>query len=633
VLDRGSVDTGSETLDERTLELPNNAVSGPIRVVAPAGNELARTPVVDVTEFRNVFALSQANAGAGAGASDYTWREFEEAFGTDDTDACFVFCVRDPIASDHYDEIRASIRSMGGLCSGYTQMALRFRGYEGGQSPAQYQPGASRAFQIAPTTDGTQVKRDVVRWQVAQRDKGFAEERRRAFARSPAEERTLLKEAIARAGGAYVAFRQGGSGHAVVATSAQDISTATGPGLSLSIYDPNVPFTAAETLTLAARTSAINQSTITIFGDGSWAGSSLGWSGLNDTLMATSLLPPASATLPSSFSLASLFSSAGGSPPAAITGIRTGGKEALGANGEARPGTGVTLQPIFSGVSPEPQYELAAGREYALKVRGTGAGRYAHGVVGQGATARVEGAATTPGQEDTLTIRPGQAELAFAPGKGGGGAVTYQLTEKTGKATRTASIATTTRSGGDEAELAGSTLRLRHSGAPTSATVTLGSVGEGLPGTVTTAPLRVGNGQRIELKPRSWRDLAGGVALTVRDRRGRIVRRGTARLRTTRAVAVSRVKARRSGRTVTVTGRISRRGQAPVLAASVEQLRGRRASGRRTVTRRGAQVAAGRFSLPVRVTRAGRRGRLRVTVTLLDEAAGLASVRRRVTIR
>lgn len=632
VLDKGTAEVDGNSLDEWTLELPNNAVSGPISVIAPAGNELARSAPLDVTEFRNVFALSQVNGGAGAGAPDYTWEEFERTFGTDDTDACFIFCVRDPIASDYYDQFRASVQSNGGLCSGYTQMALRFRGYDGGQSPAQYQPGATRAFQIAPTTDGTAVKRDVVRWQVAQNHKGFQEERTRALARSAADERTLIKQAVAQAGGAYIGIRQGMGGHAVVATAAQDISTASGPGLALSIYDPNVPFTTAETGSLTARTNAINQSTITIFGDGSWSGSSLGWSGLNGTLMATSLLPPTDATLPSSFSLASLFSSAGGPPPAVVTGIQAAGQEALGAGGEPRAGTGVTLLPVFSGAGERPEYKLEPGREYALKVRGTSAGRFAQGVVGEGASARVEGAATAPGQEDTVGVRPGQAQLAFAPG-GSGGAVKYALTEKTGKVTRTASIATTARSGGDEAELTGSTLRLRHAGAATTATVTLGSVGEGVPGTVTTAPLKVGAGQRLELKPKSSKDLAAGVRLTVRDRRGRVVRRGTARLRTTGAVALAGVKARRSGRTVTVSGLVTKRGGAPVLAAVVEQVRGRRASGRRMVTRRGAQVAAGRFSLPVGVGRVRRGTRLRVTVTLLDEAAELASVRRQVTIR
>ena len=110
------------------------------------------------------------------------------------------------------------------------------------------------------------------------------------------------------------------------------------------------------------------------------------------------------------------------------------------------------------------------------------------------------------------------------------------------------------------------------------------------------------------------------------------MRRGRVALRTTKRVGLAGVRARRSGRKVTLTGRISRRGQAPVLAAVVEQLRGSKTVSRTAVTRRGSQVRSGAFKLPVTIRRLART-RLRATVTLLDEAADLATVRRRVAVR
>lgn len=111
------------------------------------------------------------------------------------------------------------------------------------------------------------------------------------------------------------------------------------------------------------------------------------------------------------------------------------------------------------------------------------------------------------------------------------------------------------------------------------------------------------------------------------------MRRGRAKLRATRAVAFTSLRAGAKGTTVTVSGRITRRGNAPVLVAQVELLRGSKVVGRRNASLRGAQVKAGPFSLKVKVPRLGKGARVRVNTTLLDEGAGLASVRRTVSAR
>jgi len=210
----------------------------------------------------------------------------------------------------------------------------------------------------------------------------------------------------------------------------------------------------------------------------------------------------------------------------------------------------------------------------------------------------------------------------------------YDLAERLSGATRSAEVTTTAGKGGkDQVELERGTLRLVHSGPAATATLKLATVGEGLPGSVTTAPLRVGRNQRLEVTPRLWSALADGVRYTVKDRRGRIVRSGNVRLRSSAAVSLARIRARSGKGVVTVTGRVTKRGQSPLLGAVAEVVRGGRVVRRAAASLRGAEVRAGAFSLPVRVGRVPRGAKLRVKVTLVDEAAGLAAVPRTATVR
>jgi hypothetical protein len=383
-----------------------------------------------------------------------------------------------------------------------------------------------------------------------------------------------------------------------------------------------------------ARAGALGSSEIMVGPDGSWSGASTGWKGDNSTLVVNPNLPPVDANLPSTFSLASVFSSkAGSATPGKITGIEASGKPQLDSDGQPTAGSSVDLMPLDTGKAPMPQYELQKGREYELTIKGTNKGSYDQSLLAGGAHASVRGADTKPGQVDRVTIRPGEASLRFATGAGSA-PVTYDLLSKSGKATRTASIAMTAREGAeDETELSGGVLRLVHDGPATKATIMLGSVGEGLPGSIQTAPMSVGRDQRIELKPRSWRTLSGGVGYVVKAKSGRVLRRGTVRLRTSTKVAVGSVKAKRKGKKLTVTGRVTKRGSSPVLVASATVVKGGKTVRRKTATLRGAKVKKGRFSLPVTVGSVPRGARVKVEVLLLDEAAGLATARKTVTVR
>ena len=326
-------------------------MSGALQVLSPSGAEIGRTAAIDVTDFRNVFALSGANADAGAGAPDYTWADFERTFGRDDTDACFVFCVRDPIAVWYYNRFRDEIRAYKGLCAGWAIMALRFRGVGAQQYAKDYQPGIARPWLISALADGTAAKRDIVRWQVAQYDKAHAAHRESQANLSPADERRQIRALINETGGAMLAIYQGTGGHAVVAYAYQD--TAAG-GLQLSTYDPNLPYARAEETSSTLRTSNLNSSTVIIGPDGTWRGSSKGWSGTNASLRVLSVLPSADASLPSTFSLASLVNTSAGAPSASVSSIRGRGGEALAPDGTPRAGTGVTLDAGLVACCPSP---------------------------------------------------------------------------------------------------------------------------------------------------------------------------------------------------------------------------------------------------------------------------------------
>jgi hypothetical protein len=621
-----TTNTEGRQRDLYILNVPATGVSGPLKAMNASGTVMATTQPIDVREFRRSDGLSQENGGSGAKGT-YSWGDFERTFGTDDTDACFIVCVHDPVASDYYEKFQADVESGEGLCYGYAVMAARFRGYGTEQKPSDYQPGAARAWDIAPVTDGTAVKRDVVRWFVAQFDKSAKQMEEEGASRSPADERRLVKELINQQGAALVTFRQEGKGHAVTAYSYQDLPNG---GIKLAIYDPNVPFTTAENTNNKTRSNALSTSSITIEPDGSWSGSSEGWKGGNSSLMVVANIPPLDANLPSTFSLASLFSSAGGASPAKIEQIESGGRPQLDSDGLAIEKSSVDVVPSYSGGQAPPEYQLQKGREYELTIKGTGKGSYDSSALSGGDDASVRGADTAKGQLDHVTIRPGQASLQFETGAASA-SVSYDLKTTAGKAVKTASIAMAAHEGGeDEAELTGGTVRLTHDGGATKASVTLSSVGAGLPTSVQTVPLSLGRGQRLELKPRSWSELNTGVRYAVKAKSGRVLRSGTARLRATRVVSLSGLHASAKSGTVTVQGRIGKRGSDPVLVASVT-VPGH--SGRFTASLSGAKVKAGRFTLNVHVPHLRAGTRVRVVAILLDQSANLASVQRNATIR
>jgi hypothetical protein len=623
-----------------SVRLDDEPVTGQLSLQSPAtGVQFRQTPVLELRTFRNLAPLPTANSDPNAGGS-YSWGDFIRTFGSDDADICAgpLGCVRDPIAVSYWHKYRDKVASQGGLCFGYATMALRFdRGID---LPTEYTPGATRGWEVGPFFDGAAIKSAVIRWQVSQNDKNYTKDRV-IDDKSVSQFFSQVRDALQRDDAAYIIIRQGGSGHAVVV---YDMRVRDDGGFDLLVYNPNEPYSTSEQYDANVHSANLALSTIPVNADGTWSGGISGWKGDMSSIKVLDKLPPSDADLPSNFSLASvvdLFAAGGTGGQTSVSGIAVGGTQALRPDGSTVPRSGVDAIVDPTGIKGAVDYALTPGRSYDLTVKGARNGQYEQSLLGDGIGATVSGARTAPGQDDHVVLSPGRPQLTFASAASSTPATLEVDARLPGGVTHTATAALTAGKGRSDAFAFSSdrrTLELRHTGGATSVALTLGSVGDGAPGSVQLAALRVGAGQRLSLRPGSWADLAGGVAYTVRDARGRIVRRGRAAIRAPRAVKLagavrSTVVHKGAGGTVTLKGRIAKRGSSPLLTGVVELIRGRRVSRLGAASLRGAAVKAGRFSLPVRVKKLPRGARLRLTVALTDEAAGLATVRRTASVR
>src|SRR5262249_25473320 len=127
----------------------------------------------------------------------------------------------------------------------------------------------------------------------------------------------------------------------------------------------------------------------------------------------------------------------------------------------------------------------------------------------------------------------------------------------------------------------------------------------------------------------AWSGLAAGAAYTLRDGHGRVLRRGRVALRaSTKVRFASRLSAKLRGRRVVVRGSIAKPGSAPLLIVTAQAGQGGRVVATASAERRGAKaVRRGRFSVPVTLRRLPAGATVRVSATLIDEGAGLATAR------
>jgi hypothetical protein len=619
-----SVENGQDVLG---LKPPSGfaAVSAPngLQILAPDGHLLARTAPITVSSFRNTYGLRFANEGTNAGSQMYPWDDFVATYGDDDAYSCFIGCVKDPVAVNYWEKWLGRVKQYKGLCYGFSVTALRFHGYnETLIKASSFQAGAPNAWGITEFADGSAMKREVVRMHYSQFDKELREKTTRPFpgpasmAQRVVQWKEQVHSLVNRFGGALTFIYQGTEGHAVVTTRVEDNPDG---GFTLFLYDPNAPYALGEQTDPEVRASRLKSSQIVVKGDGTWEGSSLGWKGNLNDLMFPYNWPNGLAQLPNNLSLASWLDSS-------VASVKVDGKEALKPNGVPVDGSPVEIQNDWSGGKDNYYYSFDKGHSYDIELHEEGK-EASFGDTGLGSSVDVDAPGAKAGQTDHVTVTPGQPDLTYEPGANTGN-VTLKVVDAAGAKVRHTADVTLDSSGGkpDQVKLAGSTLTVDHAGAPTKVSIALGSLGSGLPEGGALTSIRLGAGQKLELKP-NWGALSAGVPYVVRDAKGKIIRRGVAHLRPSKALKLGALSAKVKGKKAIVSGKVTKGGKSPMLAISAEAV----SAGGKVVTRKsasleGKKVGSGRkYKVAVKLPKVPGGGKLQITATLLDQDAGVGA--------
>jgi hypothetical protein len=620
-----SVENGQDVLG---LKPPAGfaAVSAPngLRILSPDGKTLlARTGPITVSSFRNTYALRFANQGTNAGSQMYPWDDFVKTYGEDDAYSCFIGCVKDPVAVNYWEKWLGRVKQYKGLCYGFSVTALRFHGYnETSIKASSFQAGAPNAWGITEFADGSPMKREVVRMHYSQFDKDLREKTTRPFpgpssmAQRVVQWKEQVHSLVNRFGGALTFIYQGTEGHAVVTTRVEDNPDG---GFTLFLYDPNAPYTLGEQTEPEVRAGALSSSQIVVKGDGTWKGSSLGWEGNLNDLMFPYNWPNGLAKLPKNLSLESWLG-------ATVTSTKVDGKEALKPNGVPVDGSPVVLQEDWSGGKGNYYYSLDKGHTYEIELRQEG-NEASFSDTGLGSSVGVDAPGAKTGQTDHVTVTPGQPELTYEPGANTGNVTLHVVDAGAAKVRHTADV-TLDSSGGkpDQVELKGSTLTVDHAGAPTKVSISLGSLGSGLPEGGALSSIRLGAGQKLELKP-NWGALSAGVPYVVRDAKGKIIRKGIARLRPSRSLKLGALSAKVTGKQAIVSGKVTKGGKSPMLAITAEAVSaGGKVVARKSASLEGKKVRSGRkYKVPVKLPKVPGGGKLQITATLVDQEAGVGA--------
>jgi hypothetical protein len=286
----------------------------------------------------------------------------------------------------------------------------------------------------------------------------------------------------------------------------------------------------------------------------------------------------------------------------------------------------VEIQSDWSGGGGKDDYSYVfdKGHTYDVELQPEGKGA-SFSDIGLGSSVVLSTPGAKPGQTDHVLVTPGQPELTYEPGANTGDATLHVVDAADAKVRHTADVTLDSSAGKpDQVKLAGDTLTVDHKGAPTKVSIALSSLGSGLPEGGQLTSIRLGSGQKLELKPK-WGSLSSGIPYVVRDAKGKIIRRGTARLRPSHAIKLGALSATRKGNKAIVSGKVTIGGKTPLLAVSAEALTaGGKVVARKSASLEGGKVKSGRkYKLAVKLPKVPHGGKLRITATLLDQEAGL----------
>lgn len=645
-----------------TVDVPRGALSGPVTVIRPGGG-LATKPgtPLNVLGLRANYGYSFPNFAA---PDNFRFDQFVRVFGDsmylkiDPCDAIpFTFGLVDcPVTTGIPDPIAAIIhvalqgRGKLGLCYGMSRTAGFFASgaswswlsppkapYPNALDPA---PGSNDLLEEIETAYLYQFSTAVLNATAAQTlTSSGASGPVRAGRLRQLLDQELGQNAFLPFGGRpmMISLRDDGSGHVLLAYDVED----TGGGrFDIHVYDPNIPFNAAEAADAGAHAFRADRSRISVDpaadrwtfaglekDDGK--GGKVPWSGPIDGKALFAI--PGDVAYAGTAKLVGLHQ-LGQLIVIASLGTRLDqvgderGRVLLDPQGD--PATGAraipraaAIPPTDAAAGPNPIAALPAGGSYEISGRRTRAGRLlaagregvASAVIAPGSASRAHGTVT-----DRMQVAQGARDITFVPGAGG--AMTLQLGAGRGPSAHVAALSGPAAQGTrDRIVLATDGLTLEHRGPAAARRLTLAGGGRA----ATIALGRMLPGQRAVVRVGSWRRPGSATAVT----RGRRLHARASRLRLIRSL---RVRARRQpGRRAAVSVTLARRGSARPLATSttVVVLRGRRRLAVRTFAFKRGDLGRRRIVLRWTARRLPA-GRLRVVAVATTSASGADGVPR-----
>lgn len=575
-----------------TVPIPRYATSGPVTVVAPDGT-FTSAQSVTVRGFRGMAGFAFDNYGG----DDASLDDIRAVYGASQTnitlDVCWPFgCdVVTPIPNPFaylYLTISNGFLAGKGSCFGMSIVSQRLA--EGWTRYASFTPaGATTAWQLdARPGPGADLEKAIRGWHSAQLSSEFIQhwvaQATRNLAEGGSSTRGTIESQIRAGHHPILVLRNSVSeGHVVVAS---DVRSASDGGYDIDVYDPNVPYLTGEGTDAASRRDREDRSVVHVRPDGHW--SHVGayastWSGGPGTLVAVPWgTVPRTPTMPTTIrGLLTLIVpiAADGAPAPQVTDAR--GDRLIGPGGdlETRLGQGIEGAQILApalGVPGRPVYALPGVGPYTQTVAGTGAGGTGAAVLAPGFAGLVEGAGTRRGGETGIQVAAARGEVGVtAPA---GGALRARLARARGDAQYGADVRVAGADPGTQRlalDVRAGALRFTNAGGAATMRATLTWAGPaGAPGSVDVGPVPVPARGTAVVAPRDWTGLAASpVALTVRDARGRVVRRRTIPGRAPRRVVS--VKVASTGGTVAVTARLRGVPRTAEVQVALNVLRGR----------------------------------------------------------
>jgi hypothetical protein len=518
---------------------PADGSPAPMSILSPEGTTLLTLPPVYLDDFRAADAPHFTNFVDG----NVQWSDMENTFGPSVED-CAVVCWHNPQADSLYQFVQGL--QPFGLCFGYAMFATEL--LDGGASPLDFgvpatgrlpvpQAGATAAG--APLIDdSTSLGQTLVSLWLDQLDTAYytAGDGTGGYG-SVAAFVSAVQAALTANGAALVSVRlPNGVGHTVVA---YGLSLSAGT-YTVDVYNPNLPYGAAEAASSSTHTSQLASSQITLNAanpraawtvtgglsvpknSGLSAPVGSNWTGTMARIGLTTLpgrpLHP-SLTPGNVFDQLFQMSPAGaspGGPAVAITQITAAGKDQLNGLGVPTDGSSIkVVTPPDSGPADVAGvYELPHGHPYTVHTRARHSGRFGLMTLGHGGGA---GILDAPSGSDAVTFDPSTPTVSMAAQQGG--PVTVELLQGAdGPSQRVATVRLDSAGPHVAASLTpAGALAITHAGAATKVTVQLFSDGVAVGSPSVTLP----GGKTLTIAP-VWHHLTRSVSVTVGRHRGRL---------------------------------------------------------------------------------------------------------------